>query len=543
MTNLKTLTAQMKFSAESMKKRSATISVAIDVLIVFFLVTLVAVSLRLIYDAFFYKQNVFSLIDTAYAAELTDSAAVINQSHTYINIKPDTGFTVTLKFQNTGNVTWTGKDYYLKALPSSQHYYHDFWVNEYIPAYFKETEVNPGEYATFVFAVQSPSAYLLYNGEFVLVKNNMMVPCDRVKITFNVVTDPNNVPKPVVVAPIVTPTTPPANTTLPPPTAPVTPKQSYCSLAFRTANAVDASMLDNTTCETAFNLPKDGPIMRVGLYSTNDMISIQNTAAWQVKDKDDILLASIPAGISINFFYNDATSQYIFDATDKTIKTASYLTLKNINDGYFTINSYHDKPSANSNIDYNDFIGDLEIRHNDYKDRTWVIDILPMETYLKGIQETTNYDPPEYQKTMSIAARTYAAYLYDRNTKHVKEFFHVDATYDQVYRGHVTMLIFPKIAVGVDATTGIVATYDDKVIVAPYFSHSDGRTRSFAEVWKTEVPYLISKPAPYSEGRELLGHGVGIDATDALRRAKYDGWTHDQLLKYYYTGIKLEKIY
>lgn len=521
------LANRFKFNSVENKNSAGTLRVVIDILIIFFLVTLIAVALRLLYDAFFNK-NENLLINDVYAAEPTLKAQLIEQSHSYVNIKPLTGFTFTLKYKNTGEVVWTKKHVYLKSLTTALTFRHKFWIDPYIPATLIEDKVAPGEIGTFKFALLAPKNFNKYTGEFILVNDNVMIPGGDATVTMNVVDDPSQY----------------ASTSTPPNITTPNNTNQVCSINFRLANLIEGNEeLDNSACVSTFNLPSDGPLIRVGIYHTQNIISIKNNKAWQIKDSNDTLLGSIPAEIEVNFFYDNNTAKYSFDYNGKTIRTDSYLSLKNIEQGIFTITSYHDIPSYNKNIDYNDFIGDLEIRHNDSKDRTWVIEILPMETYLKGVQETTNYDPIEYLKAMSVAARTYAAYHYDRTGKHKDEFFHVDSTYDQVYRGYVSMLLFPRVGEAVDATRGIVATYNNKVIVAPYFSWSDGRTRSFAEVWGGDVPYLISVPTPYTQGRTLHGHGVGIDATDAKARAKKDGWTYDKILKYYYTGVKLEKIW
>jgi stage II sporulation protein D len=47
---------------------------------------------------------------------------------------------------------------------------------------------------------------------------------------------------------------------------------------------------------------------------------------------------------------------------------------------------------------------------------------------------------------------------------------------------------------------------------------------------------------PWDQGKTLWGHGVGLSATGALGAAN-DGWTYDRILKYFYTGIELKRIY
>lgn len=540
--NLSYFANKKKSEKTTIKAKSSLPSVLLDILIVFFIVILIAICLRIVNDTFFTNTLAFDnpfIIKQAQAAAATNQTVLFSQSHTYVNIKPESGFTFILQFTNNSDSTWTKEHVYLKSETTALKFRHDFWPDPFHPATLLEEEVKPGEIGSFKFALQAPPNYGEFFGDFLLVNDNVLIRGGESTITMNVVEDPNNV---VQKTPEPTPANTGQTTTTTAPTTTTNLNSTICTLNFRTAS-LNTSVVDTTSCVSKFNYPDKGPLMRVGLFNTEEMISIKNTKPWQIKDQNNTVLANIPAAIEISFFYDKTTGHYSFDNIDKTISTASYLALDNINDGMYTITSYHSIPSYNPNIDYNDFIGDLEIRHNDSKDRTWVIEILPMEDYLKGIQETTNYDPIEYLKTMSVAARTYAAYHYDRYSKHADEFFHVDAHYDQVYKGYVSQQLFPRIGEAVSATQGIVASYDDKVIVAPYFSHSDGRTRSYEEVWVWEVPYLISKPAPYSEGKDLFGHGVGIDAYDALCKAEYDSWTYDQLLKYYYTGIKLEKIW
>lgn len=533
--NLSYFANQTKHTKKNIKK-TTTFSVFIDVLIVFFLVILVAVCLRIVNDTFFAQKNPF--IKTAYAAD-SHQAELFSQSHTYVNLKPEVGFTFILKYKNSGNTTWTKDHVYLKSKTTALKFRHEFWPDPFHPATLLEEQVLPGEIGTFKFALQAPQNYNEYFGDFILVNDNVLISGGIATVTLNVVSDPEsvasqNTDNSYVDNSSTSQTTTPIANTMP----------QYCTLEFRIAGLIDGSdAVDSTACIPYFNLPNQGPQMRVGLFYTDKIITVKNTHAWQVQNSNGTSLAQIPQDIEISFFYNETTKEYSFDYIDQTIKTTSYLTLKNADNGMFTITSYHNIPSYNPNIDYNDFIGDLEIRHNDSKDRTWVIEILPMEEYLKGIQETTNYDPIEYLKAMSIAARTYAAYHYDRYSKHADEFFHVDATYDQVYKGYVSAILFPRVGEAVDATRGIIASYEDKIIVAPYFSHSDGRTRSFEEVWNNDVPYLLSVPAPYSQGMDMFGHGVGIDAYDAKMHAKYDSWAFDQILNYYYTNIKLEQIW
>ena len=127
----------------------------------------------------------------------------------------------------------------------------------------------------------------------------------------------------------------------------------------------------------------------------------------------------------------------------------------------------------------NRFRGVIEYRYTEPANKVWVINELPIETYLKGLAETSNAGALEYQKVMATAARSYAMYHYlrgvsygltDASTKHAADHFHIDAYYDQVYRGYNSEIRMPRLSAAVDATRGQVVSYQGKPVVTPYFS-------------------------------------------------------------------------
>ena len=90
----------------------------------------------------------------------------------------------------------------------------------------------------------------------------------------------------------------------------------------------------------------------------------------------------------------------------------------------------------------------------------------------------------------------------------------------------------------------MVATYDNEPVMTPYFSQSDGRTRDWTEVWGGgPYPWLVSVPDPHNQGKELLGHGVGLSAQGALRMASRDNRNFVEILQHYYKGTQVQKIY
>lgn len=100
----------------------------------------------------------------------------------------------------------------------------------------------------------------------------------------------------------------------------------------------------------------------------------------------------------------------------------------------------------------------------------------------------------------------------------------------------------PLIREAVEDTRGVTVNYEGRTALTPYFSRSDGRTRSWSEVWGGSVAWLIGKDAPCDKerGYTLWGHGVGMGATEALCMANNgDDW--EEILNYFYTDIDLTK--
>jgi stage II sporulation protein D len=205
-----------------------------------------------------------------------------------------------------------------------------------------------------------------------------------------------------------------------------------------------------------------------------------------------------------------------------------------------TIANFDRRATRGTEFADNQFRHTLELRYNAKKDRVWVINELPIEMYLRGLAETSNASPLEYQKAIATAARSYAYYQWSRKTKYFQEGFTVDAYRDQVYKGYGSETRMPQFVAAVEATRGVVVTYDGQVALTTYFASSDGRTRSWSEVWRGAMPYLLSVPAVCDEGKGLRGHGVGMSATGAACQARQGlGWKG--IMKSYYTGVDFRR--
>jgi hypothetical protein len=285
------------------------------------------------------------------------------------------------------------------------------------------------------------------------------------------------------------------------------------------------------------------PILRVGIDTVPvKSLILSSTSNLSVKDANNAILGTIPAGLAATltigtngaFSLTGANIPLSLSGIIRFVPDAADLAATSVSAG--------GAESWSSWADGNRYRGTVEIRYYAPADVTWVINELPIEKYLYGIAEMSNDAPIEYQKALITAARTYAYWHLQNPGKHIT--FTVDSTYDQVYRAFNRELKQPNTVAAVEATRGAIVHYGGVPVVTPYYANSDGRTRAWTEVWGGAAkPWLVSVPAIYDIGKTLWGHGVGMSAQDAVQRDAKDGWKWDQLLKYYYTGIEIKKVW
>lgn len=274
------------------------------------------------------------------------------------------------------------------------------------------------------------------------------------------------------------------------------------------------------------------PIIRVGLYTTIATEEVGSDGPFEARDTDGALLARFASGSHATFWYDLATRTYRISGPGiSTISSKAPIRFAQTGSA---------PALALYSFKGNSFRGVIELRKNDTNDYVWVVNELPVESYLRGMGETSNVSPLEFQKALATVARSYVLWHWSHPGRH--ENFTVDATYDQVYKGYVSELRMPSWVNAVIATRAQVVTYNGAAVVTPYYSSSDGRTRAWTEVWGGgDKPWLQSVACVYDAAarRPLSGHGVGMSAWDAIGRAN-SGETFDAILRYYYvqTGLK-----
>ena len=287
----------------------------------------------------------------------------------------------------------------------------------------------------------------------------------------------------------------------------------------------------------------DEPMMRIGFLIVDEetdweVVITSDQSDFRLVDTEGNLLAELTLGELVTAYYD--AGHYYYDLGRGLEVSTSPLRFEPVEENTVMRVANFDRTETRSHrhVD-NEFRGVLELRYNDYKERTWLINELPLEFYLRGLAETSDVSPMEYQKSLITAARTYAYYHYTRGTKYEREFFHISSySWDQVYNGYGQETRAPKITKAVEATRGMIVTYEGETAITPYFSRSDGYTRDWSTVWGGNVAWAKSVKVPCDEGRTLWGHGVGMSASGALCMANEgDDW--ETILKHFYTGIDL----
>ncbi|MFH1207721.1 MAG: SpoIID/LytB domain-containing protein [Patescibacteria group bacterium] len=420
-------------------------------------------------------------------------AQEINRSDSgQLHIKPGDTFIFWVRFKNVGLQNWYNAGRHFIAVNATQPvsrvslFKTDLWREFYYrPTRLDQARIYPGEGGKFTFTMTAPNVAGYYTEHFALVAENATwIKGGEFTIDMKVGDPPDPAP---------------------------------------TTAAVGE------------------PTVRIGLYSTTDPITITSNGAYQLVDGHTNTATDKSANESTSIIFSD---------------TAYYRLIQKDPASIMTVASWTNKPAWNSTLNDNTFRGTLEVRYASTDKKLWVINELPLESYLKGLAEVSNGQPPEYLKALITSARSYILWHTLRGGKHPNEHFDINATTDQVYRGYGFEQRSTDPIAAVAATAGQVVVHPDAIsqlnpegiIVAAYSSGTDGRTRSWQEVWDSGgFPWCLSVSDPYgviSNATTLTGnHMVGLSAQGARGFATKENKTYDWILRYYYTATSLKKIY
>ncbi len=168
--------------------------------------------------------------------------------------------------------------------------------------------------------------------------------------------------------------------------------------------------------------------------------------------------------------------------------------------------------------------GTLELYPSLRNNGIYVINILPLEDYLKGVirMEISEKWPEEAIKAQAIIARTFALYNWN---KHKKEGFNLCATTHCQLYGGVTHEV-PLTNKIVSETRGLILTYKGKPIDSVYHSASGGYTEDSEYVWGKYIPYLRAVKSDFEHPSKAITWSFKIGAKN-LRKRIYKWYKKD----------------
>ncbi|EKE18622.1 MAG: hypothetical protein ACD_9C00281G0003 [uncultured bacterium] len=316
-----------------------------------------------------------------------------------------------------------------------------------------------------------------------------------------------------------------------------------------------------------------GPLISVGLWSDSksgiqdEPFKIKADMPYNIKDKNGTILNTKPI---VAIPGDDGTTEvsYVPDSggTLSISNTSLALTTTSPTEVSFVAadgntNIVFDVSRPGSSFDRYRY--SMKVRYSDYSKQIWAINILPMEHYVWGMGEITGTGDSKYNQVMTTSFRTYGYWKLKFSKKYATEGFQVNATPgNQLYYGYDWeagnsngVAAHPRIKEAALATPAMLMMYlksINEIAITPYSSWTDGRTRSFEERWgSTLYPWCKSVADPYGKHPSYStaqlessgNHMVGLSANGALKLARDYGWSYQEIMSYYYSGVNYKKAY
>ncbi|MCG2694120.1 hypothetical protein L6259_02520, partial [Candidatus Parcubacteria bacterium] len=426
--------------------------------------------------------------------------SLLLKSHTEIQAKAGELISLRFGYKNTGTVGWDMEGLIIPdeelLADGNSIFYNPTWTSGHQPVVAGTSRTEPGQLAFLDFKLQVPEQAGQYTAKFKLVAN------------YDKEVDGGYVEIPIYVT--------------------------------------DEAMSVDTSGRIVNQINMQEPEIEIGLdFITTNSESVELTADknFILQDGSGATLGNFSANEPVNISYNFSTKIFKIINARLNFSASGELHFTGLqSDIVFTVLSM----SRPTDYGWNDnrYRDGIILRQAKNTGRLWIINKLPVEHYLWGIAETSNLSHINYIKSIIVASRTYALYHYELNTKY-SGYFHMRATTaDQLYRGYNSEVRRPRVKQAAQETAGQVITYQGDIVVTPYFGHSDGRTRSWSQVWGgSDKSWLVPVSVPSDAGKEMFGHGVGMSALGAYHNAEIDGWDHVKILKHYYTGVEVSKVY
>jgi len=136
------------------------------------------------------------------------------------------------------------------------------------------------------------------------------------------------------------------------------------------------------------------------------------------------------------------------------------------------------------------YSGTIEFSVSPTTGKLQVINKVSLEEYISSVTGSEmNFDSPEALKAQAVVSRSYA--LWSIQSNRFKKYDITDNEMNQVYQGLTVVKQIHKEAV--NSTRGEILTWNNKLVLAAYFSTCGGVTNPNETVWKGKsLPYLRS---------------------------------------------------
>lgn len=467
-------------------------------------------SFRLAAEDFNWVGNGVFSISITVRDRVTNSATRLIQSHRELTLRRGERADIRVGFKNTGTTSWSVRS--VAAMDGSGTFRDASWGGETKAVEVAAGVVGPGQLDLVTFAVKAPNESGSYRIRFAYITDGTAVPGGElelpVTVTDEAIPDVQQEAAPVAVAE-------------PFEVAPIFPAPPMMRVGI---------------CPLGESVPGSGFSCPAGA------LVFSADSEFEVRDGTDEVLTVVPPEMPFVVQEDAATKTFFSVLPGGERSYARYPRLVPRNPAaIFTVRNM-ENPVVNGND--NRFRGVLEVRVAPTSKRSWLVEELAMEDYVAGIAEVPDTWLAEFLKAQAVAARTYALFNLLAGGKHGDApFFLVSGAVDQVYRGYGSELRRPNYSSLSRTVSGVAVLWNGNIVPTYYFAQSHGHTHSYHETWGGAVrPWLLSRPAPYDAGKSQRGHGIGMPQTDAARRAQ-DGANMETILKYYYTGVEVKKVY
>ncbi len=394
---------------------------------------------------------------------------------TLVVVKANQPTLATLKFKNTGNLTWKKNQTNLGVFNTIDQgkFYTDFWLNPKRPTTLLEESVKPGEIGTFQFLV----ATSLYKIEREQYKIGMAPYSWLEMLPVTLLVKKERV-----------------NTSTTTPISPIQPTSS------------------------------NAPLIRVKLGFSGNQVVIK------ALNQGNLILTN-DAG-QTETLSSDANFRLEASQVQIENQSSQWFKVQAASQGVLVVTNWEERSS------YNQFRGTLEIRPVGDQ-LILINELPLEDYLKGLAEEPNSEPYEKIKALVVLARSYAYWYLQPEHRKFPNEPYDAsdDPAVFQKYLGYGFELKAPNVVRAVEETQKEVVTYQDQPIKTPYFSQDDGRTRSAEEVWGwKDTPYLQSVSDPWCDGLKMRGHGVGLSGCGSRGQA-LAGKTYQAIIKYYFQGV------